>query len=283
MPVRTSAFLAALAAAALGWQTNAVAQLGPNGITPFIPAPSAAEVEVDLELVLAVDISGSMSFEEQVLQRRGYIEALEHPQVLSAIQGGLTGKIAVTVVQWAGVGLHHVVVPWTLVEDEASAREITGVLRSSPLFEMRGTSISDSILFTSSLFRDNGFSGFRNVIDMSGDGANNQGMPVQYAREIALARGVVINGLPIMREGGEIGGTGFGLDVYYEDCVIGGPGAFIVAVDGPENFAEAIRRKMVLEIAGLMPEGTREGIVPVQAVAPRIDCTIGERLRGFIP
>ncbi|MCC6982612.1 MAG: DUF1194 domain-containing protein [Bauldia sp.] len=281
--MRASALIAAAAAAALAWQAEGLAQLGPNGIQSFIPTPPPAEMEVDLELVLAVDISGSMSYQEQVLQRMGYIDALEHPEVMAAIRGGLTGKIAITVVQWAGVGLHHIVVPWTLVEDEEGARSITGVLRSSPLFELRGTSISDSILFASSLFRDNGFAGFRNVIDVSGDGANNQGMPIQYAREIVLARDVVINGLPIMREGEELGGTGYGLDVYYEDCVIGGPGAFIVAVDGPENFAEAIRRKLVLEIAGLVPEAPAGGIVPVQAVAPRISCLIGERTRGFIP
>lgn len=285
MPVRVVAFLAAFAVAGLGWQAPALAQLGPNGIVPLAPAPPAArDVEVDLELVLAVDISGSMSFDEQVLQRLGYIEALEHPEVLSAIRGGLTGKIAVTVVQWAGVGLHHVVVPWTLIEDEASARQVTGILRSSPLFELRGTSISDSILFASSLFFDNGYAGFRNVIDVSGDGANNQGMPILFAREIVLSRNIVINGLPIMREGGELGGTGYGLDVYYEDCVIGGPGAFIVPIEGEDNFAQAIRRKLVLEIAALVPEGTRaDGVVPVQAVAPRIDCLIGERMRGFLP
>jgi hypothetical protein len=275
--------LGVLAAAVTGWHVDAFAQIGPNGIQSFIPAPPPAEIEVDLELVLAVDISGSMSYEEQVLQRMGYIEALEHPEVMAAIKGGLTGKIAVTVVQWAGVGLHHIVVPWTLVEDEATVGEITAILRSSPLFELRGTSISDSILFASSLFRENGFSGFRNVIDVSGDGANNQGMPIQYARELVLSRDVVINGLPIMREGEELGNTGYGLDVYYEDCVIGGPGAFIVPVDGPENFAEAIRRKLVLEIAGLTPSGPPSAIVPVQAVAPRVSCLIGERMRGFIP
>ncbi len=285
MPVRTFRFVAALAILALGCQAPALAQLGPNGIVPLRPQDRApAEVEVDLELVLAVDISGSMSYEEQVVQRLGYIEALEHPEVMAAITGGLTGKIAITVVQWAGVGLQHVVVPWTLVEDEASVRQITGILRSSPLFELRGTSISDSILFSSALFPGNGFAGFRNVIDVSGDGANNQGVPIQYARQLVLARDIVINGLPIMREGGEIGGTGYGLDVYYEDCVIGGPGAFVVPVDGEDNFAQAIRRKLVLEIADLAPEGTRDdGIVPAQALAPRIDCLIGERMRGFVP
>jgi hypothetical protein len=282
MTFRPSAIAAALALAGLVAAGSAVAQRGLQDLLP--PQQGAGEIEVDLELVLAVDISGSMSFEEQVLQRRGYIEALEHEEVLNAIRSGLLGKVAITVVQWAGVGLHHVLVPWTLVEDEAGARSITDILRSSALFEMRGTSISDSILFSSALFEDNGFAGYRNVIDVSGDGANNMGMPIQGAREIVLARGIVINGLPIVRYGEQLGATGYGLDVYYEDCVIGGPGAFMIPIEGPEAFGPAIRRKLVLEIAGLMPDGNPpSAVVPVQAVAPRIDCMIGERMRGFIP
>jgi hypothetical protein len=243
-------------------------------------SPAQAE-EVDLELILAVDISGSMEYEEALTQRRGYIEALRHPQVIEAIQSGLLGRIAVTVVEWAGPGIQFVAVPWTVVADEASAETIASTLSASPLFQYRGTSISSSLLFASALFEDNGFEGTRRVIDVSGDGPNNMGVSVVYVRDMVLAEGIVINGLPIMINPSGMGLSMVGLDVYYEDCVIGGPGSFIIPVNSADQFAEAIRRKLVLEIAAIPPPAGDPMVVPVQNRVPRIDCFIGERMRGI--
>jgi hypothetical protein len=244
-------------------------------------AAPAQAVEVDLELILAVDVSGSMEFEEALTQRRGYIEALRHPEVVNAIQSGLLGRIAVTVVEWAGPGIQFIAVPWTVVEDQASAEGVAAALTGIPLFQYRGTSISSSLLFTSALFEDNGFEGTRRVIDISGDGPNNMGVSVVYVRDLVLAEGIIINGLPIMINPSGIGLSLLGLDVYYEDCVIGGPGSFIIPVDNADQFAEAIRRKLVMEIAAAPLPTDQAATVPVQARVPRIDCLIGERMRGL--
>ncbi|MCC6984450.1 MAG: DUF1194 domain-containing protein [Bauldia sp.] len=242
--------------------------------------PVRAE-EVDLELILAVDISGSMEFDEALTQRRGYVEALRHPEVVRAIQSGLLGKIALTVVEWAGPGIQFIAVPWTVVEDQESAESVAVALSGMPLFQYRGTSISSSLLFTSALFQDNGFEGTRRVIDISGDGPNNMGVSVVYVRDMVLAEGIVINGLPIMINPSGMGLSMLGLDVYYEDCVIGGPGSFIIPVDSADQFAEAIRRKLVLEIAAAPAPPADAELIPVQTRVPRIDCFIGERMRGI--
>jgi hypothetical protein len=239
----------------------------------------ADEVDVDLELVLAVDVSRSMDPTEQELQKQGYIEALQHPEVIAAIREGFLGRIAVTYVEWAGPGLQQVIAPWTLVDGEESAKALADRIASQPVSFLHATSISGAILFASGLFDQSGFRGTRQVIDVSGDGPNNMGYPVLQAREAVLERGITINGLPIMIHAQFTGGYSIpNLDVYYEDCVIGGPGAFLVTVESIDRIAEAIRRKLVLEIAGRMPE-----IMHAAAAFPeperRIDCLIGEKLR----
>jgi hypothetical protein len=245
-----------------------------------------AQTEVDLELVLAVDISRSMDFSEAVTQRRGYIEAFLHQDVIEAIQSGLLGQIAVTYMEWSGPGLQTVVVPWMIIDGPAAGERFGEILSAAPVYRWQATSISDALLFGASLFTDSGFTGTRKVIDISGDGPNNMGLPVLLARQMVLEREIVINGLPIMinEEDPFRGLANVGLDVYYEDCVIGGLGAFIVAVDDPSNFAEAIRRKMVLEIASapmLPPLEAPIAATPAQSDPPRIDCLVGERVRGF--
>jgi hypothetical protein len=240
-------------------------------------AAAAQPVEVDLQLVLAVDVSRSMDADEQRLQRLGYVEAFRHPAVIKAIQAGVIGRIAVTYVQWAGAGLQEVVVPWSLVDGAASAAAFADRLAAVPLIAWRRTSISGGLDFSAGLFEGSSFRSEPRVIDISGDGPNNAGATVTLARDRAVAAGIVINGLPVLLKTGR--GIGFfdidRLDRYYEDCVIGGFGAFIVSVREAAEFATAIRRKLILEIAGARPH-----LVPAQARAPeeRMDCLIGEKL-----
>ncbi len=219
----------------------------------LIASPAAAADEpVDVELVLAVDVSGSMNPEEQALQRSGYVAAIRSPEFVRAVQSGLHGRIALTYVEWAGPGLQHIAVPWAAIDGMASADAFARVLEAAPLGTSRGTSISMALIFAAGLFEGNGYEGQRRVIDVSGDGPNNIGGPVLEARDAVLAQGIVINGLPILLD---TTGLGWGaikdLDVYYERCVIGGPGAFLMPVRDKAALEEGIRRKMVLEVADL--------------------------------
>jgi hypothetical protein len=248
-------------------------------LVAWVVPPAAAEEQVDLELVLAVDVSGSMDRDEQRLQRSGYVAALIHPDVVDAVGSGLTGRIAVTYMEWAGPSAQRVVVPWQVIDGATSARDFAAKLAAAPLGTMRGTSISSSLRLAAGLFEGNGFSGYRKVIDMSGDGPNNMGPPVLAARDEVLALGIVINGLPIMLK--QANAAGFGsisdLDTYYANCVIGGPGAFLVSVNDPTGLVDAIRRKMILEIADA--GGGFELVAGLPSVDPNYDCMIGERLR----
>ena len=238
---------------------------------------AAEDIDVDLELVLAVDVSRSMDPTEQELQKQGYLAALQHPDVLEAIREGFLGRIAVTYAEWAGPGVQRVIAPWTLVDGADSANALADRIASTPLSYLHGTSISSALLFSLGLFDGNGFRSNRQVIDVSGDGPNNMGYPVLQARDAVLRRGVTINGLPIMIHADFFGGYSIpNLDVYYEDCVIGGPGAFLVTVENIDQIAEAIRRKLVLEIAGGEP---KVRLAAFSAPEPRIDCLIGEKLR----
>jgi hypothetical protein len=242
-------------------------------------APSA-DLPVDLELVLAVDVSRSMDEDEQALQRDGYVTALTHPEVIDAITSGVNGRIAITYIEWAGAESQAVILPWRLIDSAAAAQAAAADLsRASATLMRRGTSISGALLFTAGLFDANGYDGIRRTIDISGDGPNNAGWPVSGAREAALARGITINGLPVILKRGGFGGLPEPemLDAYYRDCVIGGPGAFTVPVRTTEQFADAIRRKLVLEIAGATPGLQPAGFIPAQAAAT--DCMIGEKTR----
>ena len=236
-----------------------------------------AQTPVDVELVLAVDMSQSMDPGEHELQRSGYLAALLHPDVLDAVQSGIHGKLAITYVEWGGPSSQAVRVPWTLIDDEASARGFVEALAAKPVRTISGTSISGALAFAATLFQRNGYDGFRRVIDVSGDGPNSSGEPVAPTRDAVLAAGLVVNGLPIMlREPGYTPWSIPDLDIYYADCVIGGPGAFVLPVDDPAQLADAIRQKLVLEIAG--PPAR---LMPATATVrpPRIDCLIGEKLR----
>lgn len=238
-------------------------------------ATPALAVPVDLELILAVDVSGSMDRGEQALQRHGYVEAFLHPEVIAAIRSGPYGRIAAIYVEWAGPGLQRISLPWTLIETATDAEDFAAGVAEVPPTRFRGTSISAALSFTAPLFDDNGFEGLRRVIDVSGDGPNNAGAPVDLARDAAVTDGIIINGLPIQLAPGGPFGLGAGdLATYYRNCVIGGPGAFVIPVTEEEQLLEAIRRKLILEIAG-----SPGLLVPAAAESDAADCLIGERLR----
>lgn len=251
------------------------------GLVPLAGARDArAQTPVDVELVLAVDVSRSMDMDEQRLQRAGYVAAFRDPAVQAAIAGGIHGRIAVTYVEWAGTGLNTIVVPWSIITGEADANAFADRLAVPTPSRIRRTSISGAIALGQFELETNEAVGLRRVIDISGDGPNNEGAPVTVARDAAVARGITINGLPLILKPPSAWGIEE-LDIYYEDCVIGGPGAFLITVRDPENFTEAIRRKLILEIAGVGP-ADRPTLHRAQFAAPhapRIDCMIGERIR----
>ena len=245
----------------------------------LLPA-RAADTPVDLELILAVDVSRSMDLDEQQLQRQGYVAALTHPEVIAAVTQGRRGRIALTYVEWAGPTTQYTVVDWQVIDGPEAAKAFAARLAQAPIQQFRGTSIANSLAFVAPQFGNNGFQAARRVIDVSGDGPNNMGMPIEVARQAVVDDGITINGLPIMIKRASDFASIPELDVYYEDCVIGGFGAFTVVVHSADQFAEAIRRKMVLEIAGRAPPKTPE-VIPAAATASgkRIDCLIGEKLR----
>jgi hypothetical protein len=236
------------------------------------------EIEVDVELVLAVDISYSMDPEEQALQRNGYIEALRSPEIMAAIRKGVNGKIAVTYVEWAGATSQDVVADWMVIDGPESAAEFTAQIEKRPIRRLYRTSISGAIDFSVQLFDRNKMHGLKQVIDVSGDGSNNQGRPVTQARDDAVRKGITINGLPLMLNRPTSGYPEVEqLDIYYTDCVIGGPGAFVIPIRERNQFVDAIRTKILLEIALAPPADLPARVIPAQAEAPRVSCLFGER------
>jgi hypothetical protein len=250
----------------------------------WLTPASLADEPVDVELVLAVDVSLSMSPEELEIQRHGYAAALTHDSVLQAIADGAYGKIAVTYVEWAGKSWQHVIVPWTVVANRTDAERVVAQLSAQSPGSARRTSISGALEFGSDLFAESGFQGTKRVIDVSGDGPNNQGAPVNLVRDSVVKQGIVINGLPLMTQSRFDNGYGVtDLDRYYSDCVIGGPGAFMIPVNDWTQFPEAIRRKLVLELAGpASPQWAADEAdhPPVRLAQdmPATDCQIGEKM-----
>lgn len=266
--------LVLLGLVALAW--GAAADSAAPALRRADAGEAAAAATVDVELVLAVDISYSMDPDEQALQREGYAAALTSTEFINAVREGQHGKIVVTYVEWAGAGEQRVVVPWRVIEDRESAESFAREIADAPYRRAYRTSISGVLQFAAPLFATSGQRGLRRVIDVSGDGANNHGMPVTIARDDVLARGITINGLPIMLKRPSAASMDIDhLDVYYEDCVIGGPSAFVIPIHDRTQFKEATRTKLVLEVAGRTPPAR---IIPVSAEAPRISCLIGERL-----
>ena len=238
---------------------------------------------VDLELILAVDVSRSMNTRRLKLQRRGYVAAFRDERVAQAIESGPQGRIAVTYVEWSGADHQHVVLPWRVISNHKQALAFAKDLEGQTTTRTRRTSISAMLHKASKMFSSSGYDALRRVIDVSGDGPNNSGALVEKARDELLEQGVVINGLPIMSDPADIPGYYdlANLDMYYRDCVIGGPGSFYIPVTGMQNFAKAIRMKLILEIADLTPPSQqrllhRANYVPPSAGKRKANCITGQ-------
>lgn len=243
---------------------------------PALTPASAQQTAVDLELVIAVDVSLSMDLDEQRLQRDGYVNAFRDPEVVQAIGSGPNARIAVTYVEWAGNGIHQVVLPWSLIDGKAAADAFARRLETTSINRARMTSISSALQFSETLFASSGVRGLRRVVDISGDGPNNSGVPVVGVRDALVGKGITINGLPIVLKRAASSFDIDNLEQYYKDCVIGGAGAFVVPIREPAEFRSATRRKLLLEIAGLTPPP----LIRVQARPdnePKADCLVGER------
>lgn len=249
-----------------------VGLLGASG--PADPSP----VEVDLELVLAVDVSYSMEVDEQEIQRRGYVNAFLQPALIDAIQSGPLGRIAVTYVEWGGSAVQ--VVPWTLVDDTNSARRFADTLSRQPMRRISFTSISNTLAFSRKLLQTNPYQGMRGVIDISGDGPNNAGVPAPVARNSTVALGIVINGLPIKLPR-EDSASIPDIDAYYENCVIGGHGAFQLTVSATGDFAETIFKKLMAEVSGPDVSSLQPRPLSWQRVdfRPDYNCFVGEEMQ----
>ncbi|NVK34944.1 MAG: DUF1194 domain-containing protein [Rhodobacteraceae bacterium] len=228
--------------------------------------------EVDVELVLAVDISQSMDTDEQEVQRAGYVDAITSPEFLQAVQYGPLGRIAITYIEWGGIGQHYTVANWSVIDNADTAEAFASSIAEAPLRQVRRTSISAALAHSVQLFDANEYNGLRKVIDISGDGPNNQGGSVTRARDLSLQTGVTINGLPLMMsDKPSTWQSVMNLDHYYEDCVIGGPGSFAIPVRSKQAFAAAIRMKLVMEIAGLTFE---KPLVHRASARKRVRCSL---------
>jgi hypothetical protein len=243
------------------------------------PAGAQEREPVDVELVLGADISSSMTPDELTIQREGYAAALTDPAVLRVVRSGAYGKIAIAYFEWAGVTSQTIVVPWTIIETPADAEAVARKIAVPPAWQSRRTSISGAMNFAADLLKSSPYKGLKRVIDLSGDGANNEGRPLGETRDAIVAQGITINGLPVMTADAAPQPYDVpNLDEYFSECVIGGPAAFVMPVREWEQFPEAIRRKLLLELA-IRPEGVKPGapVVLIQAKPP-YDCLIGEKL-----
>jgi len=260
------------------WMMAALA----GGLLAFAPAWHRAPTAVDLALVLAVDVSTSMDPEEQDLQRQGYVEAFRSPSVHRAIHSGMLGRIAVTYVEWGGgrrLRHQNVVVPWTILESPGDSASFADRLARAPVHRAAGTSIAEAIDFSLALLSTGHFLTLRRVIDISGDGSNNQGRLITDARDEAVAQGVTINGLPLMLNAPDREENAT-IDAYYRDCVVGGAGAFMIPVRDRNQFLSGTRTKIIREIAN----ATFPTPLPQPALArPATDCDTSESFWDDLP
>lgn len=259
-------------------------------VAALAAATAPAAERVDLELVIATDVSRSIDEGEARLQREGVASAFLDPGVIDAIRSGPLGRIAVAYLDFSSRPYNRVIVDWRVIRDRAGATAFAETLLKKPLSFGRSTSISDAIENGVELINNNAYSGTRRVIDVSGDGPNNHGRLVVTVRDRAVAKGIIINGLPIISDPGSGPGSRYylpDLDKYYEGCVIGGTGAFIVPARNFKDFARAIKKKLILEIAGLSPPRTpshsplllKAKTPPPVGAGYRLGCDIGERMR----
>jgi hypothetical protein len=241
----------------------------------LVPRAEARAAAVDLELVLAVDVSGSIDAQEKAVQRDGYLAAIRSPEFAAAVRAGPLGKIRLAYVEWAGEDAQRLAVPWRVIDGAEAARAFASELAAQSVARFqRGTSISSALQFSSGLFKGDST---RRVIDISGDGPNNAGGNVTVARDAVVAEGIVINGLPVLINPAQISPA---LDRYYADCVIGGDGAFALPVASVGDLGEAIRMKLLREVFSADGRGNGEGGVISVAAEPPTDCLAGEKERA---
>jgi hypothetical protein len=273
----------------------ALALAGLVGLATPVTAQQGAMTRVDIELMLAVDISQSMDYDEHSIQRQGYIDAFRHADVINALMGGPEGKIAVMYMEWAGDFDPIPTIPWTIIDSKEAAHAFADRLEKEPIYGEQRTSISTALLAAQEYIRSNNIASHKQVIDVSGDGANNAGMLVEPVRDELVKNGIIINGLPIMLNKPKEFYDIDHLDRYYKQCVIGGVGAFIAPVFDLRHLPATIRKKLVMEIASIEIE---PDMAPIQfAEAPaqaggefyraqlklpteKVDCTIGEQVWG---
>ncbi|MSP94048.1 MAG: DUF1194 domain-containing protein [Alphaproteobacteria bacterium] len=257
---------------------------------PIAAAPASDPNEVDISLVIATDVSYSVDENENRFQREGAIAAFRSPELIQAIKSGSLGRIAVTYLDFSSYASNRVVVNWQIVHDKESAEAFADILAGARRTHGVQTSISSGIEIGAKLLEASPYKAARRVIDVSGDGPNNDGRLVDGVRDEVIAKGIVINGLPIVTEQDKFDVYYLeDLDRYYAGCVIGGPGAFLQVANGFEDLARAVRRKLILEISGLQPEPRQTGIIRVAANVARPapkkgtvyerGCDIGERMR----
>jgi hypothetical protein len=267
---------AILVAGAIAW--NDVAGAAAPGPKSQLAETKDNIPSVDVELVIAVDVSYSMDLDELAVQREGYAQAIVSKEFLQALKTGPNSRVAVTYFEWSALNDQKIIIPWRVIDGPESADAVATEIMKTPVRRGSRTSISGAINFAMPLFDENPYRGLRRVIDISGDGPNNNGAPVIGARDAALEKGIVLNGLPIMIKEPVYSTMDIdNLDWYYEDCVIGGPGSFVVAIKDREKFKEAIRSKLILEVAGRTPE---QRIIPATDKQPRVPCLIGEKIWG---
>lgn len=233
-------------------------------IFAFGHSAQASDIEVDVELVLAVDISYSVDEEEARRQREGYVAALASEDVIRSIQGGPLGRIAVTYVEWADAGFQRAAAEWTVISSEEEALEFASRVAAAPFERGHYTAIGSAIADGVERIENNAYTAPRLIIDISGDGPQNQGVPLETARARADAAGVVINGLPVITErtGRWVRPVEVNLDEYFEENVTTGPGAFVLPARTEQEFRDAILRKLVIEIAGAAPAPVELGRAP---------------------
>jgi hypothetical protein len=222
--------------------------------------PARADTEVDLQLVLAVDVSRSVDEVEAELQRRGYVEAMTNERVIDAVLSGENRRIAVCYTEWAGAHFQVVVIDWTLIDTPSAARRFAERLSEAPRNSQSWTAVGTALAHAAERFQDSGFRSSRRVIDISGDGRTNDGPPAEIVRDKVVAQGIVINGLPVMMNRSNFGRPpDLTLDKYYEQNVIGGPGCFMVVADDFGQFGRAVRNKLVREVSAVGSPATAMG------------------------
>jgi Protein of unknown function (DUF1194) len=275
-------------AAKKAWLTGICAVLAASAAKP-----ADAIEQVDLELVITTDVSYSVDDMEARMQREGAVTAFRSKEVVEAIKSGSLGKIAVAYIDFSNANASRVVVDWQVVHDQASAEAFADAIAVARKTDGVQTSISSGIQLAARMIEDNDYEGMKKVIDVSGDGPNNEGRRVDHVRDEVIANGMIINGLPIVTEADKFDVYYLpDLDKYYAGCVIGGPGAFIQVANGFADLARALRRKLVLEISDA-GRTTRDRLYVKVAAGQRTSgrivyergCDIGERMRygGSIP